>query len=137
MTDEVLPQNKQSQQKVTTVVPIRYEKKNKKNAQNLRKNMTQEERALWYRFLKTYPHQFRRQKQFGRYIADFYCAEAMLVVEIDGSQHYTDEGKDYDRERTAYLEGLGLRILRITNRDVNEQFRAVCEEIDSVVKERC
>lgn len=119
------------------MVPIRYEKKNKKNTQTLRKNMTQEERELWYLFLKTYPHQFRRQKQFGRYIADFYCAEAMLVVEVDGSQHYTDEGEDYDRERTAYLEGLGLRILRIPNQDVNEQFRTVCEEIDSVVRGRC
>lgn len=119
------------------MVPIRYEKKSKSNAQTLRKDMTAQERSLWYRFLKSYPCQFRRQKPFGRYIVDFYCAKVALVIEIDGSQHTTEEGMAYDRERTEYLESLGLAVHRISNQDVDGQFRAVCEEIDRLVKERC
>ena len=62
-----------------------------RNAQTLRKNMTKEERHLWYDYLRSYPIRFQRQKVLGKYIADFYCAEAKLVIELDGSQHYTDE----------------------------------------------
>ena len=83
---------------------IPYNKKLVDNARTLRKNMTPEERHLWYDFLRTYPVRFSRQKVLGRYIADFYCAEAKPIIELDGSGHYTEEGKQYDEERTAFLE---------------------------------
>ena len=118
------------------MIPLNYEKNNKANARKLRKNMTQEERNLWYRFLKTYPCQFRRQKQFGRYIVDFYCAQAELVIELDGSQHYDEENAKYDQERTEYLKSLGLEVIRISNREVNQNFQSVCEYIDRVVSAR-
>ena len=77
----------------------------------------------------TYPVVFRRQKQFGNYIADFYCAKARLIVEIDGSQHYEEADRAYDQERDTYLTGLGLKVLRYSNADVNRNFKAVCEDI--------
>ena len=107
----------------------------KNNAQNLRKNMTKEERHLWYDFLRSYPAKFLRQKILGKYIVDFYCAEAKLIVELDGSQHYEDNGKKYDMERTAYLEQYGVRVLRIPNNEVNRNFSGVCEYIDIAVKQ--
>jgi len=98
--------------------------------------MTPEERHLWYDFLKAYPVQFNRQKVIGNYIIDFYCDQAKLVVELDGSQHYERQGQEYDVERTAFLESLGLKVLRFTNIDVQRNFQGVCEEIDRVVKGR-
>ena len=79
----------------------------KKNAQMLRKNMTKEEAHLWYQFLCRYPLRFRRQYVIGNYIADFYCHQAKLVVELDGSQHYSPEEQEYDRKRTNYLQSQG------------------------------
>ena len=102
-------------------------------AKELRKNMTKEERRLWYDFLRTYPVKFLRQKTIGRYIVDFYCAKAQLVVELDGSQHYEDLHKAKDQERTTYLEEYGLTILRIPNNAIHDNFRGVCEYIDTVV----
>ena len=96
----------------------------------LRKEMTKEERHLWYDFLRTYPIRFSRQKVLGKYIADFYSAEAKLVIELDGSQHYEDINAGKDAERTASLEGYGLTIIRIPNNEVNHNFRGVCEYID-------
>ncbi len=104
------------------------------NARALRKNMTPEERHLWYDFLRTYPVRFSRQKVLGRYIADFYCAEAKLVIELDGSGHYTKEGKEYDQERTAFLEEYGLNTVRIINSEINKNFDGVCKYIDILVK---
>ena len=97
--------------------------------------MTKEERHLWYDFLRTYPVRFNRQKVLGKYIADFYSAEAKLVVELDGSQHYEDEHSIQDQERTAFLEGYGLRVIRIPNNEVNMNFYGVCEYIDTAVKQ--
>ena len=111
-----------------------YEAKNKPLAQDLRKNMTKQERHLWYDFLSSYPLRFRRQKQFGRYIVDFYCSGARLIIELDGSQHYTAEGLEYDRERSAYLEGLGLRIVRFYNSDIDKNFQGVCEQIETLAR---
>ena len=71
-------------------------------AKQLRKEMTKEERHLWYDFLRTYPVRFSRQKVLGKYIADFYSAEAKLVIELDGSQHYEDVNTEKDAERTAF-----------------------------------
>ena len=107
------------------------------NARALRKNMTQEERRLWYSFLRAYPIRFRRQEIIGDYIADFYCSAASLVLELDGSQHYEPAGIAHDRERTAFFERCGLMVFRISNRDVNQNFRSVCEQIDILVRQRC
>ncbi len=104
-------------------------------AKILRNNMTKEEKHLWYDFLRTYPIRFSRQKVLGKYIADFYCAEAKLVIELDGSGHYTDEGKSYDSERTKYLEEYGLIIIRIPNTEIHKNFDGVCKYINRIVKQ--
>ncbi len=104
-------------------------------AKTLRKEMTKEERHLWYDFLRTYPVKFLRQKVLGAYIADFYCAQAKLVIELDGSQHYEPPNAEQDQERTAYLEDYGLTVLRIPNNQINHDFEAVCEYIDRVVRQ--
>ncbi len=104
-------------------------------AKELRKNMTKEERHLWYDFLKTYPIRFSRQKVLGKYIADFYCAQANLVIELDGSQHYEDAGMANDRKRTAYLQEFGITVIRISNFDVLKNFEGVCSHIDNAVKQ--
>ena len=105
-------------------------------AQQLRKNQTKEERHLWYDFLKTYPIQFKRQYSIGTYYVDFYCYRAKLVVELDGSQHCTEEAILYDRQRTAYLESQGFKVLRISNFDIWKNFRGVCEQIHIEVERR-
>ena len=104
-------------------------------AKMLRKNMTKEEKHLWYDFLRTYPVRFSRQKVLGKYIADFYCAEAKLVIELDGSGHYTEEGERYDKERTSFLEGYGLTVFRIPNTEIHKNFRGVCEYINLLVEQ--
>ena len=101
-------------------------------SQTLRKNQTKEEALLWNCFLKKYPLQFRRQYVIGNYIVDFYCHQAKLVVELDGSGHYEPEQQQKDLDRTKYLEGLGLQVLRFTNRDIKERFSSVCEKINEV-----
>ncbi len=98
-------------------------------AQRLRRDMTKEERHLWYDFLRQLPVTFNRQKVLGPYIVDFYCAKAKLVIELDGSQHYEETGVATDRERDAWLSGLGLRVLRYANAEVDRSFNAVCEDI--------
>ena len=105
-------------------------------AKELRKNMTQEEKHLWYDFLRTYPIRFYRQKILGKYIADFYCAQAKLVVELDGSQHYRENCAGKDAERTAYLEQYGLMVIRISNRQVRQNFPGVCTYLNDMVKQR-
>ena len=97
--------------------------------------MTKEERHLWYDFLRNYPVRFLRQKILGKYIVDFYCAKANLVIELDGSQHYNNEDVLKDKQRTEYLEQYGLKVLRFPNNYVNENFKGVCEVIDRQVKQ--
>ena len=104
-------------------------------AKQLRKEMTKEERHLWYDFLRTHPVRFSRQKVLGKYIADFYSADAKLVIELDGSQHYEDIHAEKDAERTAFLEGYGLTVIRIPNNEVTGNFRGVCEYIDAVLRQ--
>lgn len=104
-------------------------------ARMLRKNMTKEEKHLWYDFLRTYPIRFFRQKVLGKYVADFYCAKAKLIVELDGSGHYSEQGQKYDNERTHYLHGYGIRVIRISNEEIHNNFRGVCECIDRTVRE--
>lgn len=99
-------------------------------AKELRKNMTKEERRLWYDYLRAHPAQFSRQKILGHYIADFYSAKAKFVIEVDGSQHYEESGMIYDQIRTEFLAEYGLKVLRIPNNAVAKNFRGVCEYID-------
>ena len=106
------------------------------NARNLRKNMTLEERTLWYRYLRGHSAKFYRQRVIGNYIVDFYCAKAKLVVELDGSQHYENHGQEYDQIRTNYLKSLGLLVLRIPNTEVKKNLAGVCERIDQLLEER-
>lgn len=96
------------------------------HARKLRKDATKQERRLWYDFLRNYPVRFQRQKAIGNYIVDFYCHSAKLVVEIDGSQHFEDDTKAYDQDRTHYLEQQGLKVLRFTNMDIDRHFESVC-----------
>ena len=105
-------------------------------AKILREEMTKEERRLWYDYLRSYPVRFYRQKVLGRYIVDFYCAKAKLVIELDGSQHFLNEGMQYDKKRTAFLAQYGLTVVRIANNEINENFRGVCEHIDDIVTKR-
>lgn len=109
---------------------IRYNATLKPQAQELRRCATKQENHLWYDFLRNHPKQFRRQKRFDRYIVDFYCSSAKLVIELDGSQHFTSDGIQHDRARTAHLESLGLRILRFTNAEIDDHFESVCNLID-------
>ncbi len=106
------------------------------NAQILRKNMTREERRLWYEYLSQYPYRFRRQVTCGCYIMDFYCAAAKLAVELDGSQHYTQEGIVYDRDRSDYLQRQGIHVLRFSNTDILKNLDGVCQAIDIAVAQR-
>ena len=111
-----------------------YNKSNIPLAKALRKNMTPWERKLWYRFLRTYPIRFQRQKAIGNYIVDFYCAKAKLVVELDGGGHYSAVQTNKDNVRTKELVSMNLNVLRICNLDIDRNFRGVCEYINSTVK---
>ncbi len=99
------------------------------NAKRLRRNMTKEERHLWYDFLKNLPVMVHRQKVIDRYIVDFYIASAKLVIELDGSQHYEAAGQHSDEARDVFLRSLGLTVVRYSNADVNSRFQAICEDI--------
>ena len=112
-----------------------YNKENIPLAKALRKNMTPWERKLWYEFLRNYPLRFQRQKAIGNYIADFYCAKARLVIELDGGGHYTPEQTERDEARTKALESMGLTVLRICNLDIDRNFRGVCEHIDLTARD--
>ena len=106
-----------------------------KTARMLRKNLTREEKRLWFGFLRKYPVKFTRQKILGKYIADFYAAEVKLAVEVDGSGHYTQEGIEHDRERAEYLrQSFGVEIIRIPNADILIRFSEVCDFIDQAVR---
>ena len=112
----------------------KYNKELTSLAKNLRRNMTPQERDLWYQYLRHHPFKFTRQKVLGKYIADFYCASAKLVIELDGSQHYEDKGLEADRERTEFLKSYGIRVLRIPNNAVTKNLRGVCDYIDGILK---
>ena len=105
------------------------------NAKSLRKNMTKEERHLWYDFLRTYPIRFLRQKVIDNYIVDFYCSSARLIIELDGSGHYEEKGLLKDKIRTEVIENRNLTVIRIPNNEINRNFSGVCEYIDWKVRE--
>jgi len=98
--------------------------------------MTRHEKHLWYDFLRHYPVKIYKQRIIDSYIADFYCHSARLIIELDGSQHYTDQGKKQDNVRTEVLEKYGIHVLRFSNKDVDENFKGVCRMIDRIIKER-
>ena len=97
--------------------------------------MTKEEKHLWYDFLKGYPVRFLSQKIIDDYIADFYCHRARLVIELDGSQHYTKDGLLKDKIRTEHIEKRNLTVFRIPNGEINHNFEGICRFTDEFVKE--
>ena len=108
----------------------------KVRAGSLRKGMTPEEKKLWYQYLRSYPVKFRRQQIQAPFILDFYCHQARLAIEIDGSQHYTDYGRSYDQWRTKHIEKEGIAVLRFSNSDIRHRFDGVRIMIDLIVKKR-
>ncbi|MEG1836110.1 MAG: endonuclease domain-containing protein [Oscillospiraceae bacterium] len=113
-----------------------YNKSLIENAKSLRKNATPWEKKLWFYFLSKYPVRFQRQKVIGNYIADFYCYKAQLVIELDGSGHYDENKFEYDAKRTKKFEEYGIKVLRFTNIDIDNNFYEICSVIDKEVKER-
>ena len=113
-----------------------YDHGNGRLARALRKEMTPWERKLWYCFLREYPVRFQRQKPIERYIVDFWCAKASLIVELDGSGHFTPETIKKDEIRTKELESFGYKVIRFTNSEVDKNFYEVCSVIDREIKER-
>ncbi len=105
-------------------------------ARELRRKLTPQERKLWYELLRSYPVKFYKQRIIESFVVDFYCADARLVIELDGSQHYTEQGKAYDEERSKVLELYDLKVIRFTNLEIDQQFETVCEAVDREVKER-
>ena len=103
-------------------------------ARELRRRLTPQEKKLWYDFLRKYPVKFYKQRIIESFVVDFYCADARLVIELDGSQHYTEQGCAYDEERSAILNGYDLKVLRFDNLEIDQQFEVVCEVIDHEVK---
>jgi len=117
-------------------MPIKKNNRMLPRAKELRRNMTPQERKLWYLFLRKYPVKIYKQKIIDSFIVDFYCASAKLVIELDGSQHYTEQGRAYDAERSACLSRYGLKVLRFSNADVDLRFNEVCEKIHMTIQAR-
>ena len=115
---------------------LEYNKKLIPRAKALQTFATPQEKRLWYDFLAHYPIRFQRQKTIGSFIVDFYCHKAKLIIELDGSQHYSPEAMQYDADRTAALGTLQLEVLRFTNRDIDHLFPSVCRMIDVTVNTR-
>ena len=111
---------------------IAHNKKLVKNAQTLRKNMPDEEKHLWYDFLKKLPFTVNRQKNIGNYIVDFYINSKNVVIELDGSQHLSEEHEISDKKRDAELNKLGIRVIRYTKDDIKKHFYEVCTELSEV-----
>lgn len=108
----------------------------KQHSRHLRKTMTREEGILWRCYLRKYPVRFYRQYAIGEYIADFYCRQAKLVIELDGLQHFMEAGQEHDPKRTGFMEKFGIQVLRFTNKEILSNLYGVCEYIDLVVKNR-
>ena len=107
----------------------KYNKSLVANARTLRKNMTKEEKHLWYDFLKRLPFTVNRQKNIGDFIVDFFIAEKRVVIEIDGSQHFEPTNRKADKQRDAELFKLGIMVLRYSNYDINNNFENVCNDL--------
>lgn len=117
------------------ILPL--DKRQRPHSTELRREATPQERRLWYDFLRTASPQWNRQRIIGDYIVDFFCRKSNLVVELDGNQHYDETGlMEYDRDRTEFLEALGLNVLRFTNAEIEDHFAEVCEKIRTEVAKR-
>ncbi len=117
-------------------VPLKKNNELLNVARILRRNMTRQEKHLWYDFLRYYPIKIYKQRIIDNFVADFYCHSARLVIELDGSQHYTSQGKAHDAARIEILERYGIYVLRFSNKDIDENFDGVCRMIDRVINER-
>ena len=117
-------------------MPLHYNGDNLENAKFLRKNATRHEKRLWYDFLSKHKLRFQRQKPIDNFIADFYCHKAKLIIELDGSQHYSEEGKAKDEFRTERLEAYDLTVIRFSNYQIDNNFLGVCKFIDMTVKKQ-
>ena len=105
-------------------------------AKILRRNMTRQEKHLWYDFLKDYPIKIYKQRVIDNFIVDFYCHKAAIVIEVDGFQHRTYEGMLYDEKRTEFLEKYNLQVVRFSNEDIDNRFDMVCKNIDIIIQSR-
>ena len=115
---------------------IRKNNKLLPTARQLRQEMTPQERKLWYLFLRDYSVKVYKQRIIGSFIVDFYCHDAKLAIELDGMQHYTEQGLAYDMERSAFLAGRGITVLRFTNKEIDQDFCTVCKTIGHTIQER-
>ena len=113
-----------------------YNRKLTPAARELRKEMTPQEKYLWYHFLRDYPIKFYRQRVIKKFIVDFYCSQARLIIELDGSQHYTEQGIAHDKERTIILESLDIHVVRFSNADIDKNFSGVCQIIHEYVNSK-
>ena len=107
----------------------KYNENNVESSRKLRKNMTREEKHLWYDFLKKMPCTVNRQKNIGNFIVDFFISKYRIVIEVDGRQHKMPEHEKADKERDSELSMLGIKVLRYTNKDINCRFNEVCKDI--------
>lgn len=105
-------------------------------AKDNRREMTPAERRMWYAILKNLPYRFLRQRVIGNYIVDFYCASRQLAIEVDGDTHFTAEAIAYDEERTKFLEGMGIRVIRYTNDEVMHNAEGVYEDLKNQLENR-
>jgi very-short-patch-repair endonuclease len=121
---------------VLTFMEKKHNKLLTPNAKELRNKMTKHEKHVWYDYLKAYPIRILRQKVITNFIADFYCAKAKLIIELDDSQHYTADGLANDEERTKILNAYGLKVIRFSNVDIDRNFNGVCMVIDTEISQR-
>lgn len=117
-------------------MPVKKNNQMLPRAKELRRNMTPQERKLWYLFLRKYPVKIYKQRIIDSFIVDFYCSSASLVIELDGSQHYTEQGLAYDAERSACLARYGLEVIRFSNADIDKRFDMVCEKLHTLIQSR-
>ena len=117
-------------------IPIKKNNELLNIARILRRNMTRHEKHLWYDFLRKYPIKIYKQRIIDNYVADFYCHQARLVIELDGSQHYTLQGEMRDAVRSDVLEKYGIFVLRFSNMDIDRNFDGVCRTIDREIRSR-
>jgi|GEM_PF-104151 len=110
----------------TTLIPSR----------ELRKNMTKQEKHLWYDFLYNLKPQVLKQRPIGSYVVDFYCHAAKLAIELDGAQHYEPDAIEYDKIRTEFINSLGIEVIRVDNSDVDNNFVGTCDKIKKAIEER-
>lgn len=110
-----------------------YCKKINQYAKGMRRAMTPEERRLWYDFLSKHPYHFRRQQPCGGYIIDFYAPTLLFAIEVDGSQHFSQDEYARDAERTTYLRERGIHLLRLTNQQIRRDFAEVCSAIENAI----